>query len=507
MNYTEHKFTLDVNQTASQVALSVKKGDTARRLRISLVESGYPYHMTKDCYAAFSAKKPDGHVIFNNCTIENCVISYDFTEQTVAAVGLMNCEVIVYGARGRQLTSASFDIIVEDSNYSAVESSSEANALGSLIAAVKAATSKGVMAPAIVCEAQGEEINLTGASNEALQGLRIFGKTTQKAEPAQDRPEELIEVETVVTLTDGTESQTMTILNSLPGVPVSRRDAYANSYTDSNGKHWVGDEIDLKRGVRVIRIGTISGADMRRGLVVLNQESDNYNQYTVNNVLAVIVPSAIDSSSGTSPYKAVCNRLPLGVQVSTGAKNDCFWIYKENVVVLVLNRVDFPDVESVEYWLAENDVEIQYILKTPVEIPLSDAEKAAFAALYTYKPNTTITNDAGAYMIAEYVADTKTYVDSNGGSVGSAVRVGTVTLFAANWIGTESPYHQTVYLPNVTENSMVDLEPSVEQLAIFHDKDLAFVTENEDGVVTVYSIGDKPTNDYTIQVSITEVNT
>ena len=43
--------------------------------------------------------------------------------------------------------------------------------------------------------------------------------------------------------------------------------------------------------------------------------------------------------------------------------------------------------------------------------------------------------------------------------------------------------------------------------AIFHDKDLAFVTENEDGVVTVYSIGDKPTNDYTIQVSITEVNT
>jgi hypothetical protein len=45
----------------------------------------------------------------------------------------------------------------------------------------------------------------------------------------------------------------------------------------------------------------------------------------------------------------------------------------------------------------------------------------------------------------------------------------------------------------------------VEQLAIFHNKDVAFVTENEDGVVTVYAIGDKPTQDYTIQVSITEV--
>ena len=53
--------------------------------------------------------------------------------------------------------------------------------------------------------------------------------------------------------------------------------------------------------------------------------------------------------------------------------------------------------------------------------------------------------------------------------------------------------------------SKVDLLPSVEQLAIFHNKDVAFVTENEDGVVTVYAIGDKPTSDYTMQVSITEV--
>jgi hypothetical protein len=45
----------------------------------------------------------------------------------------------------------------------------------------------------------------------------------------------------------------------------------------------------------------------------------------------------------------------------------------------------------------------------------------------------------------------------------------------------------------------------LEQLAIFHNKDLAFVTENDGGVVTVYAIGDKPTDDYTMRVSITEV--
>lgn len=84
--------------------------------------------------------------------------------------------------------------------------------------------------------------------------------------------------------------------------------------------------------------------------------------------------------------------------------------------------------------------------------------------------------------------------------------IGEVTLLASEWVGDSSPYSQVVAVDGATENSQVDLTPSVEQLAIFHHKDLAFVTENEDGVVTVYAIGDKPMNDYTIQVTITEVN-
>lgn len=87
-----------------------------------------------------------------------------------------------------------------------------------------------------------------------------------------------------------------------------------------------------------------------------------------------------------------------------------------------------------------------------------------------------------------------------------AARIGTITIMANKWVGTDSPYSQVVSVEGATENSQVDLTPSVEQLAIFHEKDLAFVTENEDGVVTVYAIGQKPTNDYTIQVTITEVS-
>lgn len=91
------------------------------------------------------------------------------------------------------------------------------------------------------------------------------------------------------------------------------------------------------------------------------------------------------------------------------------------------------------------------------------------------------------------------------GGDGGAITISEVTLRSSAWVGTESPYSQVVTINGVTPYSKVDLLPSVEQLAVFHNKDLAFVTENEDGVVTVYAIGDKPTLDYTMQVQIAEV--
>lgn len=92
------------------------------------------------------------------------------------------------------------------------------------------------------------------------------------------------------------------------------------------------------------------------------------------------------------------------------------------------------------------------------------------------------------------------------GSLSQTVRIAEVNLLASNWIGEKSPYSQVVSIEGVTPYSQVDLTPSIEQLVIFYEKDLGFVTENEDGVVTVYAIGQKPENDYTIQVTITEVN-
>lgn len=620
MTYTEHKITLDIHKTVSPVSLRVKKGDTGRRLLIYLSEKGMPYHIDDGCYAAFTALKPDGKVVFNNCIIEKCVIIYDITEQTVAVSGMMECEIVLYGADGKQLTSASFTIIVEDTIYDAeteVESTSEYNALANLIAQVQAIHAEGPLATAVVCEAEGDRFNLSDASNLPLQGLRIFGRSTQEEAPTLDSPVEIVNVgsdgsieakvlgknivsdltylnsgtdyaslvkagdtgavkkgetytisitltaaaetkaywnnvsgffahelitvsagtkrysKTFTALVDGDTGTTRILLsksstgdgititpsdcqiergaamtdyepcsdqyalvstpNGLAGIPVPS----GGNYTDSDGQQWICDEVDLSRGVHIQRIATIDLSTLTTWARGTGNGWANASAFHSSSA----VPKAVLVEGYDTKANILCNRLTIETPGRIAGKivNSVGQGMGASIYVSIEGMETAEDLMA---YLDENKTIVQYMLATPIETVLAAAELSAFAALRSYKPSTTIYNNAGAFAAAEYVADTKTYIDER--VRGSSI-IGEVTILANAWVGKESPYSQVVELAGVTKYSQVDLKPSVEQLAIFHEKDLAFVTENEDGVVTVYAIGDKPTNDYTMQTSIWEV--
>lgn len=68
-------------------------------------------------------------------------------------------------------------------------------------------------------------------------------------------------------------------------------------------------------------------------------------------------------------------------------------------------------------------------------------------------------------------------------------------------------YGQVVTVQNatITEYSKVDLQLSSEQVVIFSKKSLAFTAENDGGIITVYCVGSIPEEDYTMQVTVTEV--
>ena len=121
--------------------------------------------------------------------------------------------------------------------------------------------------------------------------------------------------------------------------------------------------------------------------------------------------------------------------------------------------------------------------------------------------NTAAVTEKYADILAQWQARFEALEGGSGGEAPSTNnRIANVEILADKWEGTESPYSQVVSIEGITKNSQVNLTPSIEQLAIFYQKDLAFVTENDNGVVTVYAIGDKPANDYTIQATILEVS-
>ena len=341
----------------------------------------------------------------------------------------------------------------------------------------------------------GDNITVSDASNFNLTGLRIFGRTTQDGTPTPDTPVELVSAgdsgSITVNVTGDNDANSMTIAtpNGLPGIPVSS----GGNYTDANGQQWICDEIDFSRGVYVQRIGKLKNHTnlvktysnkVGTRIGVLSEDAVYTQSVTKGSVLCDCLPTVIGDTQYNSDVTAIV------------AANNSILITVEGVLTH----------NALTEWMVNNPLTVYYVLATPITKPLSGEEIAAYASLHTYRDNTTISNDAGACMQIEYVMDAKKYIDRVIGTGGAALPWLTwVSLPASKWAGSDSLYSQVVTIDGVTPYSKVDLLPSVEQLAIFHNKDVAFVTENEDGVVTVYAIGDKPTLDYTIQAQITEV--
>ena len=129
------RLTLDLRQTSVSTIVRAKRGDTGRVLRIALADDGVPYTIEKDCFAVFTAKKPDKTVLYNDCQVENNEVVYAFTEQTCAVTGRMPVEIRLYGGDGKLITTASFYLDVQDTVYHAEDilSQDEMDAVDALI--------------------------------------------------------------------------------------------------------------------------------------------------------------------------------------------------------------------------------------------------------------------------------------------------------------------------------------------------------------------------------------
>ena len=137
-----YPITLDVYKTGSQKVLSMVRGDNKRVIVIALTENDKPYVITEGCTAKFTALKPDGNFIYNDCEIDikNNTINYQVTDQTTAVNGIVSCQIRLIGANGGLLSAPSFNMVVSDLLYNEeeiIDSSNEFNALTRLLADIQ----------------------------------------------------------------------------------------------------------------------------------------------------------------------------------------------------------------------------------------------------------------------------------------------------------------------------------------------------------------------------------
>lgn len=201
-----------------------------------------------------------------------------------------------------------------------------------------------------------------------------------------------LEIGEVATEYEPATPQTLFVPYTLCGIPVTS----GGNYTDASGQQWVCDEVDFVRGVRVQRIkktsfvadryGTTTGADGTVGY--LQKATSKDKKQTVNNgILSAVAKYIVNNNASL--------RKP-----ATIAEN-------ANNLVLFGEPTDTEESMRAKY----DNTELYYVLAEPIETPLTEEELAAYRALQTNYPNTTIYADDNAGLSVGYSADTKLYID------------------------------------------------------------------------------------------------
>jgi hypothetical protein len=199
------------------------------------------------------------------------------------------------------------------------------------------------------------------------------------------------------------EPQHIAVNRVLSGIPVTSD----GDYTDENGQQWVCDEIDFERGMYIQRIGKITCIG----------DTSEYWSYQ-ENIGVQKTPVFVLTISKLNTIRESTDRAILCEKYRAGAKlpiSDCEFWPKDTYfgVKQVAFRNDaFINLDSWKQHLADNPISLIYELTTPIETPLTAEELAAFKALHTNCPNTTVLNDSGARMAVTYNVDTKAYVDN-----------------------------------------------------------------------------------------------
>lgn len=204
--------------------------------------------------------------------------------------------------------------------------------------------------------------------------------------------------------------------NGLAGIPTKGN----GNYTDENGQQWICDTIECRDGIAeyVQRIGEIvvnSDAHIAADLA-------DYGALQENTVIGRYFNESIKKETAI-----LCKELQIIENWSndkesarTVEKGIDFRLSRERIG-LGTETTNEQNKTAILKFLETTPLHFVVQLDTPIRTPLTQEEMAAYKALHTYSPNTTVVNDAGCGMSLTYIADTQRYIDKKIAAISAAM--------------------------------------------------------------------------------------
>lgn len=262
------------------------------------------------------------------------------------------------------------------------------------------------IAAAIRPTVTGEIISVNNSVEWPLQGLTLYGKSTQDGTPTPDKPIPIVSAgdggTITVTVSDGAEqSQTLPVStpNGLPGIPVTS----GGNYTDADGQQWVCDEVDFAKNKYIKRVQV----EMLSGSPKFYETTDARGRFLWDNALKREYKIA-GSYCFSNFAKWGAWGYPVEDQIIFDVNK---WsLYYSPAVTMTAEELNELFVGMIA---SENPPVILDQLETPIETDLTPEQLQAYAALKTYAPSTTIQTDStpAAGLAVRYVADAQKYID------------------------------------------------------------------------------------------------
>lgn len=276
------------------------------------------------------------------------------------------------------------------------------------------------LAAGIKPTASGELITLTDSADFALQGLKIYGKSTQDGVPTPENPIPIVSVgedgSVTLTISDTAEQKQMFPIptsSGLPGIPVKS----GGNYTDSTGQQWICDSIERNADggwevVKRCKKFKLKPEDKIGSTHLYNTVTFDagYWPFRVSKWIGQIRKSSMALSN-----LFLCNQSTWGSKSEAAYTVEATMDFNLSFTRLGVNQ-DTPVAETInklKEWISNNDLYFIAQLVTPATTPITDPELIVkLNALHTYYGITNLfcTDNAGQRI--QYLADTKLYIDN-----------------------------------------------------------------------------------------------